>query len=411
MRLSLPKLLDAQLVSVGLTGLGWEPPGSASVLCSAKQPPQHVEPIALVALAAWASAARARGVRVIVDDSLKSPYLARTGLLRALATDVPGVQDIDGDERFLSLCRFRSSAQGERLVELLTPTLHLDRPELKQAVCSVMRELCVNAAEHGVSEQGAWVAAGWFPKQRRITMAIADLGVGIMGTTRRKGLLTPEDDERDAIEKALEYRITGAGEPGEPEAPNNGGLGLYWARCYTQGCRGEMVIHTHQGRFAEGVSGQPEQLELVEARWPGTLVSVTIRPDELSKHRGLTFPTALSSPLYAPRLGPGPADALVLCPPVDSAGFAGTKEWYIHHQSALRQALAEGRHVRLDFGGALYVVHSAANALLGEPLRVGGPDWVRRIWVHNTRGPIDSILRVVIADALGDHARRVQLGP
>jgi hypothetical protein len=242
-------------------------------------------------------------------------------------------------------------------------------------------------------------------------VAIADLGVGIVGTTRRKGLLTPEDDERDAIEKALEYRITGAGEPGVPEAPNNGGLGLYWARCYTQGCRGEMVIHTHRGRFAEGVSGQPEQLELVEARWPGTLVSVTIRPDELSKHRGLTFPTALSSPLYAPRLGPGPADALVLCPPVDSAGFAGTKEWYIHHQSALRQALAEGRHVRLDFGGALYVVHSAANALLGEPLRVGGPDWVRRIWVHNTRGPIDSILRVVIADALGDHARRVQLGP
>ncbi len=301
MRLSLPKLLDAQLVSVGLTGLGWEPPGNASVLCSAKQPPEHVEPIALVALAAWASAARAKGVRIVVDDSLKSPYLARTGLLRALATDAPSVHDIGGDERFLSLCRFRSSAQGERLVELLMPTLHLDRPELKQAVCSVLRELSVNAAEHGVSAQGAWVAAGWFPKQRRITVAIADLGVGIVGTTRRKGLLTAEDDERDAIEKALEYRITGAGEPGVPEAPNNGGLGLYWARCYTQGCRGEMVIHTHRGRFSEGVSGQPEQLELVEARWPGTLVSVTIRPDELSKHRGLTFPTALSSPQYAPR--------------------------------------------------------------------------------------------------------------
>lgn len=401
----LPPRLDVSFVQRGLGGLGWGLPDPSELWVAAEsEPPEHVGPLALVALAAWAAAARAVGCRVRLHDSLRTPYLWRTGLLGALASGAPGGEQVEARPEFLPLCHFRSTAQAERAMGKLAQVLHLTRADAVQAVNAALRELGVNAAEHGRSEHGAWVAAGYFPRRKEVHLAVADLGIGISAHIRRKGLLAPEDDDARAIEKAVQYRITGAGEPGVPEAPDNGGIGLHLARCYAQSCGGELRIHSQQGLFVDQGRDQ-ERLGEAGSRWPGTLVSLVLHPDRLNQHRGLPFPAALSNAGVQLRRGPGPAEALRLCPPVDAQGFAADKTWCIEQRPALWEQLRGGGEVCLDFGGATYTLHSAVNALLGAPLREGGPAWVRRVWITNTRGPIESTLQIVVADAMLDHNR------
>lgn len=401
----LPPALDASFVQRGLGALGWGLPDPPVVWLSAKAaPPEYVGPLALVALAAWATAVRAAGCRIQLHDSLKTPYLSRTGLLQALASDAPEGEQVEERPEYLPLCRFRSTSQAERTMGKLAQVLHLQQVDAVQAVNTALRELGINAAEHGRSEHGAWVAAGYFPGRREVLIAVADLGVGIPAHIGQKGLLAPEDDDARAIEKAVQYRITGAGEPGVPEAPDNGGIGLHLARCYAQSCRGELRIHSLRGLFIDQ-GRDTERLGAAESRWPGTLVSLLLRPDQLNKHRGLPFPTAVSGAGVRLRQGPGPAGALVLRAPVDAQGFAADKAWCIAKRPALWEQLRAGGAVCLDFNGATYTLHSAVNALLGAPLREGGRAWAERIWVHNTRGPIEEILQVVLADALLDHQR------
>lgn len=401
--LRLPLVLDAAWARVGPGPDGWTWQEGEIVRVEGEAgPPSRVEPGALVALACWAAWVRAHGGEVQVDSSLQSPYTWRSGLLRALVEDSPWSDELAPTERWVSLCRVAGEQRTRTLVDHVLPLLHLATPRARQAVGSAIKELAYNAKEHAHATISPTFSAGWFVGDRRVSFAFADTGIGIRQNLQRKGLITDDDTDRTAIERALQPGLTGGGEVGVSTAPNNAGMGLHITRCYAQGCRGRMWIASGTGRFSENGLGTEQYA--CDRPWMGTLVMVDLYPDSLGSFPSLSNADGRFCRLI--RSGDAPKPDLVISPPVSVIGFADDKDWYIEQRPALRDRLQRGLQVQVDFGRAEYSTHSALNALLGEPLRDLGPDAARLIWVRNLRGPIERVFYVVIEDALHQHELR-----
>jgi hypothetical protein len=241
-------------------------------------------------------------------------------------------------------------------------------------------------------------AASWFPVTRRLTFAFADAGPSIPGTIAKKGLLAPGETDADAVEKALEYRVTGALDPG---TTGNQGLGLYWTRCYVRSCAGRLVIRSAQAWLDE--SGSAPALPVVEgARWGGTILEVTFRVDEFGRHAAPPLPVEITSAPFPIRFGDAPHPQLLLRPPVDRAGFGGTKEWFASHSVSVREALASGGQVQVDFGGASFGIQGGVSALLTPALLELGEDGASRVWVRGGGAQLLDVLRVAVVAALRD---------
>lgn len=69
-------------------------PASGEIVTASLAPPLHAEPVALVAVAAWAMHLYFRRGRIRISDSVKSLYTLNTGLLPALANQLPWSDDV-----------------------------------------------------------------------------------------------------------------------------------------------------------------------------------------------------------------------------------------------------------------------------------------------------------------------------
>jgi anti-sigma regulatory factor (Ser/Thr protein kinase) len=83
---------------------------------------------------------------------------------------------------------------------------------LGQAAFMAVSELCGNSVEHGRNPLGGYIAAMHLVEPRpRLTLAIADLGVGIPDHIRR---LYPDwSDDSFCIAQAMNPHVTGTGDP------------------------------------------------------------------------------------------------------------------------------------------------------------------------------------------------------
>ena len=120
----------------------------------------------------------------------------------------------DRELAVVPLARIRDHAHIE---EIATDALELleyrltDVARLGRACHMALSELCGNAVDHGRNPLGTFVLGQRFADRRRVVVAIADLGVGIPEHLRQR---YPEwDDDAFAIGQALEYGITGTGNP------------------------------------------------------------------------------------------------------------------------------------------------------------------------------------------------------
>jgi hypothetical protein len=212
---------------------------------------------------------------------------------------------------------------------------------------------------------------------------------------------TLDDDDRIAIEKAMQPRVTGAGRRGEIHAPNNAGLGLHNTRRSALDTGGDMTILSGAGCHHESRGGGERWLD-VAAPWTGTMVAVTLLTERGAAMRvsPATIGTLSTGSI---RWQPPPAGAIILSPPVDSARFSMNKGWFKANQPTVADAIAAGTPVHVDFGGALYSTQSALHAFISEVVRVHGPKALDLLTFANGDAPLKDALRLVITYALDSH--------
>ncbi|RME28248.1 MAG: ATP-binding protein [Deltaproteobacteria bacterium] len=358
--------------------------------------------MALTALSAWAFDRRRAGCRIRPHRSIQTPYTWRTGLLSALATNPPWSDEVNAKRQFHPLCVVSGSRRVEGLHSGVIEVLNITAPAAVKAVGDAVSEIDRNADEHSDSKTPTSFAAGWFHNQRRVSFGVADTGVGILRRLRGKGVADLDDDDKSAIEKALQPHVTGAGRRGVSHAPNNHGIGLHTTRLYARDSGGEMVILSQRGCFVER-HPYPARFEDLETTWKGTLVGVTIKPDQVGAF-------AVSNAGVGVRAGADPAwretppeGALVLKPPVDGCRFAADKDWYRRHRPEVLAAIEAGRPVHIAFRKAIYSTQSALHALLAEPVRIHGPRALELLSYSEAGQPLKAALALVVNYALADH--------
>ncbi|MFH1469165.1 MAG: ATP-binding protein [Pseudomonadota bacterium] len=402
-RMDLPDQLDLSQVLQAFGNGSWPLTGEIDV--ASEGPPQHAEPVALVAVAAWALRAHRGGSRLRIADALKSRYTLNVGLLSAIANKLPWSDEAGATDNFFPLCRIAGERRVDAIPGGVVQTLHIPDADSAAALATSIHEIVRNAEEHSRSDTPATFCAGWFRNQRRVTFAVADNGVGILRALRRKGVANLEDDDKSAIEKAIQPFVTGAGERGDIYAPDNAGLGLHNTRTAALDAGGSITIFSGKACFYESYAKGQSWLD-VGVPWPGTVVAVTLKTDRknVSRLSPLTL-GAIPAGSWAIRWEAYDGESVLLKPPVDATRFAMNKAWYKEHQAIVSQAIAAGKRVHVDFGGARYSTQSALHAFLATVVRENGPEAMRLLSFSDAAEPLRDALRLVVMYAMDAYVR------
>jgi len=185
---------------------------------------RFVEPTGLVQLSLLLQhiASRSTDVQFVApNDQAVGVYLARMdfyndvppsiGLVNAINPRSIGRQALN--DVLIPLRRFQTSREAEELSEDLRQFIRgQDLPApLHSVIWDIAAELCDNAASHGWSPHGGFLAAQRYGSDNR-QIAVADLGVGIRKHLARNPLYASVTSDVAAIEKAIKPGVTGTNE-------------------------------------------------------------------------------------------------------------------------------------------------------------------------------------------------------
>lgn len=245
-----------------------------------------VTPLDLVALASMLQSAIAQGRRVRVIppvDGTVLAYLRDMGFLERFHPDEPG--NAQDSEQFagprLPLMRVEQPDEFDDRWPELEPRI---RSELSQEVClplfQILSELIDNAATHGRSEAGAFLAAQYYTgatsaMPEGLWVAVSDSGIGLPAHLRKNPLYARITDDWRAIGRAVRANVSGTLEPAR-------GWGLYEVgeQSIELG-RGIMLIRSGrgEGRFWINRNARTARYDKFPTRTDGTLVLVrALRP-------------------------------------------------------------------------------------------------------------------------------------
>ncbi len=216
-------------------------------------------------------------------------YLLRMGLIDALDSN-HGIQ-IDEHEssgRFIKARKINTSDQLNQFITDMVPLLHTS-PEQAYPIKYVMSELVRNVLEHSNSRIGAIVSAQYFKKTNRISIGVADRGIGIK-TAINKSYAAKTDE--DAIDLALRPGITGTTTKiGGTEF--NAGAGLFFTKSIAKVSRDFFLIYSGDSFFKLLKTSPHKSVELFASPrldkanfksiglpiWQGTAVGIDISMD------------------------------------------------------------------------------------------------------------------------------------
>lgn len=196
---------------------------------------------AVLAMTACAAAVVRNGNGTIDGEAeqIRSlPYLIRMGLFRHLDID-PGktIEEHEATGRFIPLTQIRTSQDLRDAIVNLVPLLHA-KPQEAEAILYVFSELARNALEHSNSPIGAFICAQYYRETNRVSIGIADAGVGIRRSIARSHRVK---SARDAIGLALQPGVTGATSRIGGTA-SNAGAGLFFVKSIAALSRNFFVI-------------------------------------------------------------------------------------------------------------------------------------------------------------------------
>lgn len=414
----LPRKLQLDWCLRGFDDAPWEPPDPAKpdlrpIHIVGEAPLESVEavdPVAMAMLGAWVLKRRTDGARTTIDDSAKSVHALHAGLLpvlagklhsRARATSAPSGSVL------LSPTHVATTSQIEPFLEQIGSMFAIDR-ETAAALKYCFSELLRNVFEHSDSTHGGIITAGHYGRdaEQRVTLALADLGVGVPKHFRRKHG-GPLDDE-SALRAALEPRATGS-----VDEDRNAGLGLYMTRRLADMVGGKFWLLTgdlcarHDGDESPGGRAV---IEVSRARnpWRGTVVALTLRPGAITSFqrtirrageelRGGGFESGIRFSKHTT----DPGRETIEVPP-DVGNMAQNKIAATQiRQERILPALREGRRLILSFHGVALTTQSFVHALLAEPLRTLGPrEALERLLYARCSDQVREVVRLVVGYVL-----------
>jgi anti-sigma regulatory factor (Ser/Thr protein kinase) len=217
------------------------------------------------------------------------PYLLRMGLIDALDPNHNlNVEEHDSSGRFIQARRITTSEQLNQFITDMVPLLHTT-PEQAYPIKYVMSELVRNVLEHSQSEIGAIVCAQYFRKSNRISIGVADRGMGVRNAINRSYNATSDSA---AIDLALRPGITGTTTKiGGTEF--NAGAGLFFTKSIAKVSRDFFLIYSGKSFFKLHKTSNKENVHLFAnpqldksnfksgglPYWKGTAVGIDISMD------------------------------------------------------------------------------------------------------------------------------------
>jgi hypothetical protein len=248
---------------------------------------EFVEPAGLCGLAALLEylTPRCEEVNLALAGRDVPAYLERMDFFRLFGGRVRTNVDVASlEERrrhnpgtLQELINFYTEQEIPGIIERISEILENQGYRLKErvAICSVLSEVCANAAEHGASSFGAYAAVQAYhhivsgPRRRgeEVLIAIADGGVGVRETLSRNPKYAEHTTtDNDALRLALEMGVSGTGEIGR-----GGGLALVARIAADSG--GSLSLRSGTGRVTVY---EDRKSSRNVPRFPGTFVRVSL---------------------------------------------------------------------------------------------------------------------------------------
>ncbi len=260
---------------------------------------EFVEPAGICGLATLLEflIPRSKEVSVILSGRDVPAYLERMNFFRLFGDRVKtntDVASLEGRQRhnpgsLQELVNFHTEEEIPGIINRISEILENQGYRLRErvAVCSVLSEICANAAEHGSSSFGAYAAVqayhhivsgrhGARSEEREgeeILVAIADGGVGVRETLSKNPALAEHTaTDNDALRQALTMGVSGTGEIGR-----GGGLALVAQISGRAG--GSLSLRSGSGRVT---AYKDRNNSRKVPNFPGTFVRVSLprRPQE-----------------------------------------------------------------------------------------------------------------------------------
>lgn len=245
----------------------------------------YLQPFALAMLAAWGHYCATQGIPIRCSNMSTSgvDYAWRMGLFQALGVHYQPVRQVHEEAgRFIPLRRITRGADVQAFLADVAPLLH--RPEHIQAVQYCFSELIRNVLEHAGGAP-AFACAQYYHAARRVSIGVADCGVGLLASLQRVHQIATE---QDAIIEGLRPGVTGA-PPLMYGSPDNAGVGLFFTKSIAKASgeyfailSGASAFRLRRRRKGEGLrlhaDPRRDRHDLYDGlpSWRGTVVAVDI---------------------------------------------------------------------------------------------------------------------------------------
>ena len=248
-----------------------------------------VHPAHLTFAAALALKVEKQNAVISNNTTNSARYLDRMGLYNFLSTPSPfSYEKIEEAGRFIPLKVIKNQSDQSKFVADFVPLLHLPEKNAR-VVRYVVGELLRNVLEHSYSKDGAVVAAQYYNRSNKVSLAICDTGIGIWKSISRSW--TPRNDV-EAINLALSPGISGTTRK-EGGTFENAGAGLFYVRSIAKVSRNYFLIYSGRAEYMLTKRDKRSSLKLIAnpdkekhisisdaPDFSGTLVAVDISLDE-----------------------------------------------------------------------------------------------------------------------------------
>lgn len=368
---------------------------------------EFMEPWALTLFTCFALRLKHEGVDVSLELDESNPanrYLRMMGI-ESVVDRGASCDRWDADNRNTGLHLIRSHQDVTRFIASAAALGSAPGQDVLDALRYGMAELGRNVVQHAASSVGGVAIAQHFPDRRAIQVAICDCGRGLLDSLR--GNYPELRGHLESLKLAVLPHSSGAAPPGPYGTTENAGLGLFFCKeiCWRTG--GSFWLASYDamiGIHDNDSRGQGRVYRRISP-WEGTLVTMHLPQQDIVAFDDLL---ALCRDLSSQARRDGGAAALDFAddlseippdlPVVEVGKFVEDVEAAAAaRDGVIRPALADGRIVVLDFGGARFVTQSFAQALLYDVFRTPG-SLTKLIFRRCTRGTQESV-RLVAAYA------------
>src|SRR3989344_1494659 len=256
-----------------------------------------VHPLVLSMTAALALQIKQNGGKIDAEtpEATSKHYLDRMGLFKFLGIPSLSIREHEPAGRFIAITQITDTPALTKFITDMIPLLHTDRDQ-SMPIEYVISELVRNVFEHAQTNVGAIVCAQFFKKTNRVSIGVADAGVGIRRTIQ---VSHHAPDDASAIKLALTPGITGSTKQvGGTEA--NAGAGLFFIKSIAKVNRDYFLIYsgnamykllkTPAGKAIRLYANPMEDRYSMHAdfpSWHGTAVGIDISVDKTQKFNEL----------------------------------------------------------------------------------------------------------------------------